>query len=73
MTKAGSDKLNKISQPVEENERGYRSFNSSTLMTNNGSKNWAVASSTSGFPENKDLRLRLKEKTTTLQLLRSRG
>src|SRR5260370_36965709 len=25
--KAGSDKLNKISQPIEENERSYRGFN----------------------------------------------
>ena len=62
--KAGTDKLNKISQPVEENDRGYRGFNffdpdDEELFRALGSGEFNI----SGF-QNKDLRRRLKEKTT---------
>ena len=62
--KAGTDKLDKISQPVEENDRGYRGFNffdpaDEELFRALGSGEFNI----SGF-QNKDLRRRLKEKTT---------
>jgi hypothetical protein len=63
--KAGTDKLNKISQPVEENDRGYRGFHffdpaDEELFRALGSGEFNI----SGF-QNKDLRRRLKEKTTS--------
>ena len=62
--KAGSDKLNKISQPVEENERSYRGFNffdpeDEELFASLGSGEFNIR----GF-QNKDLRRRVKGKNT---------
>jgi hypothetical protein len=58
--KAGTDKLNKISQPVEENDRTYRGFNffdphDEELLHSLGSGEFNI----SGF-QNKDLRRRLQ-------------
>lgn len=62
--KAGSDKLNKISQPIEENDRNYRGFNffdpeDEELFQSLGSGEFNI----SGF-QNKDLRRRMKAKNT---------
>lgn len=62
--KAGSDKLNKISQPVEENDRTYRGFNffdpeDEEMFQSLGSGEFNI----SGF-QNKDLRRRMKTKNT---------
>src|SRR6267378_2267635 len=62
--KAGTDKLNKISQPVEENDRAYRGFNffdpaDEELFQSPGSGEFNI----SGF-QNKDLRRRIKNKNT---------
>jgi len=62
--KAGSDKLNRISQPVEENDRNYRGFNffdpeDEELFLSLGSGEFNI----SGF-QNKDLRRRMKTKNT---------
>jgi len=62
--KAGTGKLNKISQPVEENDRSYRGFNffdpdDEELFISLGSGEFNI----SGF-QNKDLRQRIKGKNT---------
>jgi hypothetical protein len=62
--KARSDKLNRISQPVEENDRNYRGFNffdpeDEELFQSLGSGEFNI----SGF-QNKDLRRRMKAKNT---------
>jgi len=62
--KAGTDKLNQISQPVEENQRSYRGFNffdpeDEELFESLGSGEFNI----SGF-QNKDLRRRVKDKNT---------
>jgi hypothetical protein len=62
--KAGTDQLNKISQPVEENDRSYRGFNffdpeDQELFESLGSGQFNI----SGF-QNKDLRRRVKGKNT---------
>jgi hypothetical protein len=62
--KAGTDKLNKISRTVEENERSYRGFNlfnaeDEELFASLGSGEFNI----SGF-QNKDLRRRVKGKNT---------
>jgi len=62
--KAGTDKLNKISQPVEENDRSYRGFNffdpeDEELFEALGRGEFNI----SGF-QNKDLRRRVKSKNT---------
>ena len=61
---AGTHKLNKISQPTEENERAYRGFNffdveDEKLFESLGSGEFNI----SGF-QNKDLRQRVKGKNT---------
>ena len=62
--KSGTDKLNKISQPVEENDRSYRGFNffdpdDEELFEALGRGEFNI----SGF-QNKDLRRRVKSKNT---------
>ncbi len=62
--RAGTDKLNKISQPVQENHRAYRGFNffdpdDEELFRALGSGEFNI----SGF-QNKNLRQRLQEKTS---------
>jgi hypothetical protein len=62
--KVGMDKLNKISQPVEENDRAYRGFNffdpdDEELLRSLGSGEFNI----SGF-QNRNLRHHLKEKTS---------
>ena len=62
--RAGTDKLNKISQPVEENDRCYRGFNffdpdDEDLFESLGRGEFNI----SGF-QNKDLRRHLKAKNT---------
>ena len=62
--KAGTDKLNKISQPVEENDRSYRGFNffdpeDEELFEALGSGEFNI----SGF-QNKDLRRRVSRAKT---------
>src|SRR5207302_1158612 len=62
--KAGTGKLNKISQPVEENDRSYRGFNffdpeDEDLFEALGSGEFNI----SGF-QNKDLRRRVEGKNT---------
>jgi hypothetical protein len=62
--KAGTEKLNKISQPVQENERSYRGFNffdpeDEDLFAALGSGEFNI----SGF-QNKDLRRRVGDKNT---------
>jgi hypothetical protein len=62
--KAGTDKLNKISRPVEEKDRSYRSFNlfdpeDEELFEALGSGEFNI----SGF-QNKDLRWRVQSKNT---------
>jgi len=62
--KAGTDKLNKVSQPVAENDRSYRGFNffdphDEELFRSLGSGEFNI----SGF-QNKDLRRRIQEKTS---------
>ena len=62
--RAGTDKLNKISEPVEENQRSYRGFNffdpdDEALFQSLGSGEFNI----SGF-QNKDLRRRLKDRNT---------
>ena len=63
--KAGTDKLNKISQPVEENDRSYRGFNffdpedEKLFESLLGSGQFNI----SGF-QNKDLRRRIPGKNT---------
>jgi hypothetical protein len=62
--KAGTDKLNKISQPVQENDRSYRGFNffdpeDEDLFEALGSGEFNI----SGF-QNKDLRRRVGDKNT---------
>ena len=62
--RVGTDKLNKISQPVEESDRAYRGFNffdpdDEELFRTLGSGEFNI----SGF-QNKDLRQRLEEKTS---------
>ncbi len=62
--KAGTDKLNKISLPVEENDRSYRGFNffdpeDEELFESLGSGEFNI----SGF-QNKDLRRRVQGKNT---------
>ena len=76
--KAGTDKLNKISLPVEENDRSYRGFNffdpeDEELFESLGSGEFNI----SGF-QNKDLRRRIKGKNTgqvsrLMKRLRSHG
>jgi hypothetical protein len=61
---AGTDKLNKISQPAEENDRSYRGFNffdpeDEALFEALGAGEFNI----SGF-QNKDLRRRVKAKNT---------
>jgi hypothetical protein len=61
---AGTDKLNKISRPVEENDRNYRGFNffdpeDEELFQSLGSGEFNI----SGF-QNKDLRRRVNDKNT---------
>jgi len=62
--KAGTDKLNKISQPVEENDRSYRGFN---FFDPDDEELFEALSrgefNISGF-QNKDLRRRVKSKNT---------
>src|SRR6516165_1921510 len=75
--KAGTDKLNKISQPVEESERRYRGFNffdpqDEELFRSLGSGEFNI----SGF-QNKDLRRRLSDRNSgqisrTMKRLRTR-
>jgi hypothetical protein len=62
--RVGTDKLNKISQPVEENDRSYRGFNffdpeDEDLFEALGSGEFNI----SGF-QNKDLRRRVGDKNT---------
>jgi hypothetical protein len=62
--KAGTDKLNKIAQPVAENDRSYRGFNffdpeDEELFESLGSGEFNI----SGF-QNKDLRSRVRGKNT---------
>jgi hypothetical protein len=62
--RAGSDKLNQIAQPVQENDRNYRGFNffdreDEQLFQSLGSGEFNI----SGF-QNKDLRRRVKHKNT---------
>jgi hypothetical protein len=62
--KVGTDKLNKISQPVQDNDRRYRGFNffdpdDEELFRSLGSGEFNI----SGF-QNKDLQRRLREKTS---------
>jgi hypothetical protein len=62
--RAGTDKLNKISQPVEESERAYRGFN--FFDPDDEERFRALGSgefNISGF-HNKDLRQRLTERTS---------
>jgi hypothetical protein len=76
--KAGTDKLHKISQPVEENDRSYRGFNffdpeDEELFESLGSGQFNI----SGF-QNKDLRRRIPSKNTgqisrLVKRLRSHG
>jgi hypothetical protein len=76
--KAGTDRLNKISQPVEENDRNYRGFNffdprDEELFESLGSGEFNI----SGF-QNKDLRRRLRARTSgqisrTMKRLRVHG
>ena len=76
--KAGTGKLNKISRPVEENDRAYRGFNffdaeDEELFRAVGSGEYNI----SGF-QNKDLRRRLPGKTSaqmsrTMKRLRVHG
>jgi hypothetical protein len=76
--RAGTDKLNKISQPVVENDRSYRGFNlfdaeDEELLQVLGSGEFNI----SGF-QNKDLRSRLKDTNTgqisrTMKRLRTHG
>jgi len=76
--KAGTDKLNKISQPVEDNDRSYRGFNffdpeDEELFQSLGSGQFNI----SGL-QNKDLRRRLPGKNTgqisrLMKRLRSHG
>ncbi len=62
--RAGNDKLHKISQPIEENDRSYRGFNffdpeDEEVFQSLGSGEFNI----SGF-QNKDLRGRLNGKNT---------
>ena len=76
--KAGTDKLNKISQPVEENDRNYRGFNffdpqDEKLFESLVSGEFNI----SGF-QNKDLRRRLSDRNSgqisrTMKRLRLHG
>ena len=76
--KAGTDKLNKISQPVEENDRNYRGFNffdpqDEKLFESLVSGEFNI----SGF-QNKDLRRRLSDRNSgqisrTMKRLRVHG
>jgi hypothetical protein len=76
--KAGTDKLNKISQPVEEKDRSYRGFNffdpeDEELFESLGSGQFNI----SGF-QNRDLRRRIPGKNTgqisrLMKRLRSHG
>jgi len=76
--KAGTDKLNKISQPVAENDRNYRGFNffdpqDEELFRSLGSGELNI----SGF-QNKDLRRRLSDRNSgpisrTMKRLRAHG
>ena len=76
--KAGTDKLNKISRPVEENDRSHRGFNffdpeDEELFASLGSGQFNL----SGF-QNKDLRRRIPGKNTgqisrLMKRLRSHG
>ncbi|HEX2523478.1 MAG TPA: MarR family transcriptional regulator [Terriglobia bacterium] len=76
--KAGTDKLNKISQPVEEHDRAYRGFNffdpdDEELFRSLGSGEFNI----SGF-QNKDLRRRLQNRNSgqisrTMKRLRLHG
>ena len=76
--KAGTDKLNKISQPVAENDRNYRGFNffdpqDEELFRSLGSGEFNI----SGF-QNKDLRRRLSDRNSgpisrTMKRLRAHG
>ena len=76
--KAGTDKLNRISQPVAENDRNYRGFNlfdrrDEELFVALGSGEFNI----SGF-QNKDLRQRLADRTSgqvsrTMKRLRLHG
>jgi hypothetical protein len=76
--KAGTNKLNKISQPVEENDRSYRGFNffdpeDEEVFESLGSGQFNI----SGF-QNKDLRRRIPGRNTgqfsrLMKRLRSHG
>ena len=76
--KAGTDKLNKISQPVAETDRNYRGFNffdprDEELFATLGRGEFNI----SGF-QNKDLRRRLRDRTSgqisrTMKRLRAHG
>ena len=76
--KAGTDKLNKISQPVEEHDRAYHGFNffdpdDEKLFRSLGSGEFNI----SGF-QNKDLRRRLQNRNSgqisrTMKRLRVHG
>ena len=76
--KAGTDKLNKISQPAEENDRNYRGFNffdpqDEKLFESLGRGEFNI----SGF-QNKDLRQRLRDRNSgqisrTMKRLRVHG
>jgi len=62
--KAGTDKLNKISQPVEENDRSYRGFNFFDAADEELFEALSRGEfNISGF-QNKDLRRRVKGKNT---------
>ena len=62
--KAGTDKLNKISQPVEENDRSYRGFNFFDAADEELFEALSRGEfNISGF-QNKDLRRRVKGKDT---------
>lgn len=76
--RAGTDKLNKISQPVQQNDRAYRGFNffdpeDEKLFRALGSGEFNI----SGF-QNKDLRRRVKDRNSgqisrTMKRLRVHG
>ena len=62
--KAGTDKLNKISQPAEENDRNYRGFNFFDPQDEKLFESLARGEfNISGF-QNKDLRQRLRDRNS---------
>ena len=62
--RAGTDKLNKISQPVQENDRAYRGFNFFDPIDEEVFRALGGGEFNISGLKNKDLRQRLEEKTS---------